>query len=313
MKYILYAIIIITISCKTVEPESDVYLFSYFMDNGQDGLHLATSPDGYSWTALNDNKSLLTPMVGNDKLMRDPCVIKGGDGKYHMVWTVSWNEKGIGYANSDDLIHWSEQQYIPVMHHEPKARNCWAPELYYDEVSKDYMIYWATTIPGRFPAADTLGDDSYNHRMYYTLTKDFKEFSDTKLLYDKGFNVIDATIQKQDDTYVMFLKNETLLPEAEKNIRIATSTQLTTGYSDASESITTNWVEGPTVMKIGDEWLVYFDKYRDHHMGAVRSSDLKNWTEVTDEIHFPEGTRHGTVIKVKEGVLNKIKGHINND
>ena len=75
-----------------------------------------------------------------------------------MVWTVSWNERGIGYANSEDLMNWSEQQYIPVMHHEPGARNCWAPELYYDMDSKEYMIYWATTIIGKYPETDTPGD-----------------------------------------------------------------------------------------------------------------------------------------------------------
>src|SRR5690606_31914903 len=94
--------------------QEDVYLYSYFTGNGDDGLHLAYSNDGYSWEALNDGKSLLTPTAGGDKLMRDPCIIRGGDGLFHMVWTVSWNEKGIGYANSKDLVHWSEQQFIPV-------------------------------------------------------------------------------------------------------------------------------------------------------------------------------------------------------
>ena len=78
------------------------------------------------------------------------------------------------------------------------------------------MIYWATTIPGRFPETDTTGDDGYNHRMYYTTTQDFVHFSDTKLLYDQGFNVIDATIQQIDGQYVMFLKNEVKYPIPER-------------------------------------------------------------------------------------------------
>lgn len=286
--------------------ESEVYLFSFFKGNGEDGLHLAASKDGLKWEALNNNESFLTPTVGNDKLMRDPCIIKGGDDKFHMVWTVSWNEKGIGYANSTDLIHWSEQKYIPVMHHEADALNCWAPELFYDDESGQYLICWATTIPGRFPDTDSLGDDGYNHRMYYTTTKDFIDFSDTKLLYDKGFNVIDATIIKKDDSYMMFLKNETLTPKPEKNIRIAESDKLTGNWSHPSEPITTNWVEGPSVMKINDDWIVYFDMYTRSKMGAVRSSDLTNWTNISDKISFPEGTRHGTIFKVKESVLNNI-------
>ena len=129
-----FSITSLFLNCSGPEPE--VYLFSYFMNNGEDGLHLAYSEDALTWTALNNNKSLLSPTAGGDKLMRDPCIIKGRDGKFHMVWTVSWNEQGIGYASSKDLIHWSEQQFLPVMAHESNARNCWAPELYYDKKSK---------------------------------------------------------------------------------------------------------------------------------------------------------------------------------
>jgi hypothetical protein len=270
-------------------------------------LHLAASRDGFSWEALNNNQSFLKPQVGKDKLMRDPCIIKGGDGKFHMVWTVSWNEKGIGYANSTDLIHWSEQKYLPVMEHETEARNCWAPELFYDTDSKTYLLFWATTLPGRFPETDAIGDDGYNHRMYATTTKDFIDFSETKLFYEPGFNVIDATILKTKDAYRMFIKDETLLPEPKKNIRIATSDKLQTQWSPPSEPITQNWVEGPTVMQFNDHWIVYFDRYTEGKMGAVRSSDLKTWTDISDQIQFPEGTRHGTIFNVKESLYNKIK------
>ncbi len=289
------------------QQEADVYLFSFFKGNGEKDLYLAASRDGFSWEALNNNQSFLKPQVGKDKLIRDPCIIKGGDGKFHMVWTVSWNEKGIGYANSTDLIHWSEQKYLPVMEHETEARNCWTPELFYDTDSKTYLLFWATTLPGRFPETDTLGDDGYNHRMYATTTKDFIDFSETKLFYEPSFNVIDATILKTKDTYRLFIKDETLLPEPKKNIRIATSDKLQTQWSPPSEPITQNWVEGPTVMQFNDHWIVYFDRYTEGKMGAVRSSDLKTWTDISDQIQFPEGTRHGTIFKVKESLYNNIK------
>lgn len=311
MKKLLSTLIILSLLGST-KQESDVYLFSFFQGNGENGLHLAASRDGMNWQVLNNNQTFLNPKVGKDKLMRDPCIIKGNDNKFHMVWTVSWNERGIGYANSTDLINWSEQKYIPVMHHEADARNCWAPELFYDSKSKQYLICWATTIPGRFPDTDSLGDDGYNHRMYYTTTKDFVDFSETKLFYDKGFNVIDATLIKKNEKYIMFLKDETLKPKPEKNIKIAESHHLFDNWSEASESITKNWVEGPTVMKINDEWIVYFDMYTKHRMGAVSSSDLIHWTDISDKINFPDGTRHGTVFKVKESVLNNIISLHNN-
>lgn len=65
-------------------PEKETYLFSYFKGNGEDGLHFAHSEDGYQWKSLKNDESFLTPLVGKDSLMRDPCIIKGGDGKYHM-------------------------------------------------------------------------------------------------------------------------------------------------------------------------------------------------------------------------------------
>jgi hypothetical protein len=296
-------------SIVTAQKNRSVYLFSYFKGNGEDGLHLAYSTDGLSWQALKNDSSFLTPAAGKDKLMRDPCIIRGADGLFHMVWTVSWNERTIGYASSKDLIHWSEQQAIPVMEHEPTALNCWAPEIFYDAVKKEYMIYWATTIPGRFPKGDAAGDEKYNHRMYYVTTKDFKSFSKAAILYDQGFNVIDATIQKNGDRFVMFLKDETRYPP-QKNVRIATSTSLTGGYSAPSAPITGNyWAEGPTVLKQGSQWIVYFDKYRDHRYGAVSSTDLVNWTEISDKLVMPKGIRHGTVLTITQKELQQLIKH----
>lgn len=309
MKFISNLILILLLSFalnSNAQQNTEAYLFSYFMGNGEDGLHLAYSYDGLKWKALNDNKSVLTPQVGGDKLMRDPCVISGPDGKFHMVWTVSWAEKGIGYASSEDMINWTEQKFIPVMEHEKEARNCWAPEVFYDEISKQYLIFWSTTIPGQFPETEKTGDENYNHRMYYVTTKDFKDFSKTKLLYDKGFNVIDGSLAREDGKYILFLKDETRYP-AEKNIRIATSDQLTENYSNPSKPITGDyWAEGPTPIKIGDYWMVYFDKYRKHNMGAVRSKDLLQWEDISDRIEFPKGTRHGTVIKVEKIILENL-------
>lgn len=287
--------------------QDEVYIFSYFKNNGKDGLHLAYSNDGYKWTALNNDRSFLKPVLSKDSLMRDPCIIRGADGKFHMVWTVSWNARGIGYASSTDLLHWSEQQYIPVMEPEDSARNCWAPEINYDTKKKQYVIYWATTIRGKYPVADPAAESGYNHRMYFTTTKDFVTFSKTKLLYDKGFNVIDATIIKNGKQYVMFLKDETIKPVAQKNIRIASSKKLNRGFSKPSAPITGKyWAEGPTVTRIAGDWVVYFDKYRDHKYGAIASKDLVSWTDISDKINMPAGIRHGTIFTISKSELTVL-------
>lgn len=305
----LVFLLLICIFTQKVRSQSNdkVYLFSYFKGNGEDGLHLALSQDGMTWQALNHDSSILKPMVGKEKLMRDPCIIQGKDGGFHMVWTASWQDKGIGYASSNNLLDWSTQQLIPVMQKEPNALNCWAPEISYDNETGKYIIYWATSIPGRFPATDTTGDGKYNHRMYYVTTTDFRQYSNTRLLYDKGFSVIDATIVADGNRFLMFLKDETKKPP-QKNIRVATSLKITGPYSAPSLPITDTsyWAEGPSVNRINGNWIVYFDKYTQHKMGAVQSSDGKYWKDISDEVHFPKGTRHGTVLSISRSQWEKL-------
>lgn len=292
---------------------AQVYVFSYFVDNGQDGLHYAVSRDGLNWKALRNGASFLTPAVGKDKLMRDPCIVKGPDGTFHMVWTSGWWDKIIGYASSKDLVNWSEQTAIPVMEQEPAAKNSWAPEVFYDKASKKFLIYWATTIPGRHKdVADSEREKGLNHRIYYTSTKDFKVFTPTALFFNPDFSVIDATILHRGKDYFLFLKNENPKP-AEKNIRITKAPKAEGPYpTQVSPPITGNyWAEGPTAAVVGDYVYVYFDKYTEHRYGAVRSTDMEHWEDVSDQVHFPKGIRHGTVIQLTEKEYAALKAYEN--
>ncbi len=284
------------------------YLFSSFRDNGQDGLHLAWSSDGLAWKALNHDKTYLRPQVGKEKLMRDPCILMMPDGTFHMVWTTSWYDRTIGYAWSKDLIHWSEQKAIPVMKDEPTARNCWAPELQYDPAREQFLIFWATTIPGRFPDAGQTSEDGNNHRIYCTTTKDFESFTPTRLFFDGGFNSIDATILLDGGKFHLIVKDERLDPP-QKQLRYATNGNLYGPYTDISLPFTKPWVEGPTAIRIGDDVIVYFDSYKAGRYGAVRSKDWIHWEDISDKISFPHGSRHGTVLKVPGAIIqNLMKG-----
>lgn len=289
--------------------QKEAYLFSYFVDNGQDGLHLAYSTDGLKWTPLNDGKSYLKPVVGKDKLMRDPCVLQGKDGLFHMVWTSGWWDRIIGYASSPDLINWSEQKAIPVMEHETAAKNSWAPELAYDPQKKEYLIFWATTIPGRHSdVSDSEREKGLNHRMYCTRTKDFKTYSPTEMFFNPDFSVIDATIFPKGKKFYMFLKNENPNPP-QKNIRVTVADHASGPYPiKVSEPITGKyWAEGPTALQVGDYVYVYFDKYTEHKYGAIRSKNMVDWEDVSDQVSFPKGLRHGTAFKVKKQILEKLQ------
>jgi len=74
-------------------------LFTSFRKNGEDGLHLLWSTNAYTWTTLRHDQSWLKPVVGGG-LMRDPNLIQGPDGVFHLVWTTAWNKHGLGYAHS---------------------------------------------------------------------------------------------------------------------------------------------------------------------------------------------------------------------
>jgi beta-xylosidase len=260
---------------------------------------------------LNEGKSFLAPGVGTG-LMRDPCICRGPDDVFHLVWTSGWNDRGIGLAHSHDLIHWSEQEWLPLMEAEPSALNCWAPEIFYDRGKEQYLIFWATTIPGRFPETDQMGDSGkaggYNHRMYYVTTSDFGIFSAPSLFYDDGFNVIDATLVEVEQRYALIVKDETKTPVAKKDLRIAWADQAEGPYSPASAPISPDWVEGPSVLKIGDSWIIYYDEYTRHRYGAIRSTDFRQWDVITDSVQFAADSRHGSAFAVPRTVADKLPG-----
>ena len=302
--FIVFILAVLLITSTISSAAKDVYLFSYFTGKSETGLHLACSYDGLSWTPLNEGKSYLLPVVGKDKLMRDPSIVQAPDKTFHMVWTTGWHDDIIGYASSKDLITWSEQKAIPVMTHESTVRNSWAPELFYDEASKLYYIFWASTIDGRFSAVGP-SEDGLDHRQYYVTTPDFKTFSETKLFFNPNFSVIDGAILKKGKEYFLFVKNENKTP-LEKNIRVTISKDINNFPTEVSAPITGSWVEGPAPLQVGEYIYVYFDKYREGKYGAVRSKDGKTWEDVSDLVTFPKGTRHGTAFKVSENVLNNL-------
>lgn len=296
--WILFMMVLV--SCTSSRK---VYLFTSFHEPATEGLRLLYSGDGYKWKDLNT--VFIKPLVGNQKVMRDPSMIEGPDGVFHLVWTSDWSGgNGFGYASSKDLIHWSKEVYLDVMKNEPTVVNVWAPELFYDEVGKQYVIVWASTVPYRYPKGQE--DEKNNHRLYYTVTKDFKTFSDSKLFYDPGFSSIDAEIVKlAKDKYVMVLKDNT---RPQRNIKVAFANSVLGPYSAASEAFTEGYTEGPTVAKVkGRQYLVYYDAYREKKFGAKKTSDFIHFTDASSEITIPEGHKHGTVLMVTRKTVSKLK------
>ena len=86
----------------------EILLLSFFRDNGQAGIFVAASEDGLHFTALNHDQPVMKPGPWEgQQLTRDPSMVFH-DGTFHAVWTTSWKGSCFGYAESKDLVHWSE-------------------------------------------------------------------------------------------------------------------------------------------------------------------------------------------------------------
>ena len=284
---------------------ADSYLFTSFRRNGETGIYFASSTDGRKWETLNRNKPVLVPEQPG-MLMRDPFLTRGPDGTWHLLWTWGWtraetgNELKIGYASSPDLVRWSRQRAIPILQNEPGARNAWAPEAAWDAKRREWIVFWSTTITGRFKDSEGSGDNGYNHRLYAMRTRDWQTFTEPELWFDPGFNAIDATVVRDGKRFVMIFKDERVKP-LQKRLRLAFADTPAGPWRDVSEPFTPDWVEGPSAVQIGGEWWIYFDHYRQpRHYGAMKTRDWRKFETMTEQLSFPADHRHGTVVRISE-------------
>ena len=292
------ASVLLLTSCKA---EKQLYVFSSFHEPATEGLRYLVSEDGVNWDSIPG--VWLKPEIGTQKVMRDPSIVQTPDGTYHLVWTSSWRgDLGFGYANSKDLVNWSEQQLIPVMEYDSTTVNVWAPELFYDDVNDQLMVVWASCIPDKFERG--IEDVKNNHRLYYMTTKDFQNFSETKLLYDPGYSSIDAVLVKRAaEDYVMVLKDNT---RPNRNLKISFAKSPVGPWSESGEAFTDEFCEGPSVVKVNDEYIIYFDAYREKIYGAMKTKDFINFTDITKEVNIPEGHKHGTIFRASESMIRKM-------
>lgn len=71
----------------TEEEKPEAYLMVYHKDQDH-GLHMAYSEDGYTWTALNDDKAIIAgDTIAEQHGIRDPHIYRGKDGAYYLAMT----------------------------------------------------------------------------------------------------------------------------------------------------------------------------------------------------------------------------------
>lgn len=278
------------------------FVFAYFRADDRvdqaSGLHLAVSHDGTRFEAVNGGEPMLRPQVG-DNILRDPCLFRGPspESPFHLVWTTGWRNTTIGHATSFDLVDWSVQQAVPVMADFPGAQNAWAPEGIWHPGLNAFVLFWSSSVPGKFSEALGTSKGGLNNRIFYTVTRDFRSFSPGKVLFDPGFPVIDATFLRGGDGRLHLVVKDERSHPLKKDIRIAGAASPTGPFGPLSPPLTDHWTEGPTAIWLAGRYRIYFDGYRAKQYGAIESADLTHWTPVHD-LAMPTGARHGTVLPI---------------
>ena len=310
------------IAAQTPVPE--VMLFSYFRDNGKDGVFLATSEDGVEFKALNNDNPIFSPPIWQGQnLTRDPSVLYH-EGTFHMVWTSNWNGRVFGYASSNDLADWSVpiqvRPFPASLPSEDQPDNIWAPEIHHDPVKGDFFILFASTMPREKNDADASNNNGkpgsqYDNRVFITRTRDFKTFSDAKLYFDRGFASIDAVMKPDpvQKNWVMVIKcsrDETLQTMPGRNLWITRSSGMDTelpNFAPLSGPIAGNhspmfsdpsprksMAEGPSLLYHRNLWWLAWDEPAGGHLQLATSQDLRSWTHIR-AAKFPPRAQHGTL------------------
>ncbi len=250
-------------------------------------LHGAWSRDALQWTPLNDNAP-----TWPEQWLRDPFVGRGPDGAFHLLATGG-SKRGCLYARSMDLISW-QPRVLPLMESVAEAGNVWAPEWFFDHEAGEFLVFWSSSF------AEHGWDES---RIWCSRTRDFQAFSPPRVLFDPGYTVIDATIVRRGDEFVMFFKDERFGYKHGEHrfVRMATAPHLDGPYQVRGEPLTPQLCEGPSVLDTGKRAFLFFDLCMANGYGALSSRDWTQWQAETAA--FPPDARHGSVVAITEAEL----------
>ena len=344
-------------ACGSCSPAKDTaaaddmaaYLMVFFSDDDH-SVHFAVSDDGYTFTALNDNR----PVLGGDTLadqrgIRDPHIFRGPDGKFYMALTdlhiygkrdgiresqwerpdeYGWgNNRGLVLMKSDDLINWTHNEVridslFPEQYGEIGC--AWAPETTYDEEAGKLMVYFTIRARGEHLPGGNMTDKKT--RLFYAYADDdFTTLTSApELLFeypDSTKQILDADICRMPEgryfmTYVA--------QESPGGIKMALSDSIHSGYEYCDEWIDAEpgACEAPNTWKrIGeDKWVVMYDVFSvdPHNFGFVETSDFKTFTPLG---HFNDGgpmkatnfssPKHGAVIQITADEARRLREHFN--
>jgi sucrose-6-phosphate hydrolase SacC (GH32 family) len=304
---------------SAVAPATQVgFLFATFKGEQtpmSEQVYFALSRDGRNWTALNAAEPVLISKLG-EKGMRDPYLLRSHDGtKTFLIATdlsinlnrdwgraVRAGSKSLMIWESPDLVNWGEPRLVKVA---PDDAGCtWAPEAIYDEETKDYLVFWAST---------TARDNFDKHRIWAARTKDFVIFEKPFIYLERERQVIDTTIVRDQGKYYRFSKDEHT-----KAIIMETGEKVGGDWQEVKTFSLSHLrgYEGPQgfVLKPaqGDQpatWCLILDNYargRGYQPYVTTNLSSGEFTPGTN-FNFPFRFRHGSVLAVSEAEFKLLE------
>lgn len=287
------------------------YLFTYFTGNhiSEEAICYAISTDGYSYSALNNNKPVLdSKIISSTGGVRDPHILRCEDGNtFYMVATdmVSgngWNSnRAMVLLKSTDLINWQHTVVNMQKRYDgqEKLLRVWAPQTIYDREAGKYMIYWSMLYEG---GVDVI---------YYAYAND--DFTDLigepkpLFLPSDGKSCIDGDIVYKDGLYHLFYKTE----GHGNGIKVAVTKSLTSGKwieDNGYKQQTKDAVEGAGIFKLigQDKYILMYDVYMKGAYQFTETEDFKKFKIVDHEVKMDFHPRHGTVIPITSEELKRI-------
>lgn len=216
------------------------------MHTTQEITCFALSPNGEYWHDLfGSAEAFDTKKFTSTGGMRDAFVLRTESGKFMLAGTdmtsrLGWtsNHK-MTFMLSNDLVHWDKSISIDLEDADNMAAlgltniddmtAAWAPQVIYDPTTKKYVAYYSVGFPDR-------------HRIYYSLlNEDLSGFTAPRVLYNPGFDVIDADIvwNDIDKQYTMVFKRE-----GDRALSMATADHLVPTAEDGTDACQWQLVDG---------------------------------------------------------------------
>ncbi len=319
--------------------DNAAYLMTYFHgENYPDGEQIrfaySDGNDVTEWHAINNGDPVLTSSLGEQGL-RDPSIIRSPEGdKFYLLatdlkvygtggdWarTVREGSNSLMIWESTDLVNWSEQRMVEVS--QPEAGMTWAPEVYYDHDTGEYIVYWSSFVYDS--VADRYGGGSSYNRIMYAKTRDFYNFTEPQTLLDLGHDILDTVaIDYNDKVYrftkgTYFTEKELSGQEIREHIFQDVGDSFFGDFEFVKEGIGMDELdhgEGAEIFKSNteeDKFYLLIDEFgngRGYTLFETTDIASADW-KLSEDINLPDRPRHGDVLSLTEEEYQRLQINI---